>query len=162
MNPTRRLVVIGVGNRDRGDDAVGPIVCDRISELDLPDVDVIVFEGSVLDLPIHWSATDRVVIVDAAEPSGDPGQVTEVDVLAERLVTPPSLSTHTIDVGAAIELARALDRLPAALSIIGVEGAEFEFGAELSPAVEHAAEVIVDTITSDRSHRARDARSLPE
>ena len=147
MNSTRRLVVIGVGNRDRGDDAVGPIVCDRISELDLPGVEVIVFEGSVLDLPIHWSATDRVVIVDAAEPAGEPGRVTTVDGLTSRLVAPGALSTHTIDVGAAIELARALDRLPAELSIIGIEGEEFEFGAWLTPAVEHAADAVLARIS---------------
>lgn len=145
-----RLVVIGVGNRDRGDDAVGPIVCDLIAERGLPGVETLVFEGSVLDLPLHWSATDRVVIVDAAEPARDPGRVTELDVLAERLLAPPSLSTHTIDVGAAIELARVLDRLPAALSIIGIEGAAFEFGAPLSPAVRHAAERVVTTLAERR------------
>lgn len=149
-----RLVVIGVGNRDRGDDAVGPIVCDLIAERGLPGVETLVFEGSVLDLPLHWSATDRVVIVDAAEPSAEPGaepgRVTELDVLAERLLAPPSLSTHTIDVGAAIELARVLDRLPAALSIIGIEGAAFEFGAPLSPAVRHAAERVVTTLAERR------------
>jgi len=146
MGVTSRLVVIGVGNRDRGDDAVGPIVCDRIGELDLPDVESVVFEGSVLDLPIHWSTTDRVVIVDAAEPAGEPGRIIEVDGRATRLVTPGPLSTHTIDVGAAIELARALDRLPAQLSIIGIEGAEFEFGAWLTSAVEHAAATVVATL----------------
>ena len=144
MGTASRLVVIGVGNRDRGDDAVGPIVCDRIDELDLPDVEVIVFEGSVLDLPIHWSASDRVIIVDASEPAGKPGRITEVDGLSTRLVAPGQLSTHTIDVGAAIELARALDRLPAELAIIGIEGVEFEFGAWLSLAVEHAADVVLE------------------
>jgi hydrogenase maturation protease len=146
MGVTSRIVVIGVGNRDRGDDAVGPIVCDRIGELDLPDVESIVFEGSVLDISIHWSTVDRVFIVDAAEPAGEPGRITEVDGRATRLVLPGQLSTHTIDVGAAIELARALDRLPAELTIIGIEGAEFEFGAWLTSAVEHAADTVVATL----------------
>lgn len=146
MGATPHLIVIGVGNRDCGDDAVGPVVCDLIAERGLPGVETLVFEGSVLDLPLHWSPADRVVIVDAAEPALDPGRVTEVDVLAERLLAPPSLSTHTIDVGAAIELARVLDRLPAALSIIGIEGVAFEFGAPLSPAVRHAAEHVVATL----------------
>ena len=143
MHTRRRLLVIGVGNRDRGDDAVGPIVCDRIALLGLPDVDTLVFEGSVLDLPIHWSVNDRVVIVDAAEPAGEPGRISTVDGLAMRLVTPGTVSTHTIDVSAAIELARALDRLPSALSIIGIEGAEFEFAAPLTPDVERAAQAVV-------------------
>ena len=146
MDSPGRLLVIGVGNRDRGDDAVGPIVCDRIGQLGLPDVDTIVFEGSVLDLPIHWSATDRVVIVDAAEPAGQPGRTTTVDGLAMRLVAPGAVSTHTIDVGAAIELARALGRMPGELSIIGIEGAEFEFDAPLTRLVQQSAERVVAAI----------------
>ena len=146
MDSPGRLLVIGVGNRDRGDDAVGPIVCDRIGRLGLPDVDTIVFEGSVLDLPIHWSAADRVVIVDAAEPAGQPGRITTVDGLVTRLVAPGAVSTHTIDVGAAIELARVLGRLPTELSIIGIEGTEFEFDAPLTPLVQQSAERIVAAI----------------
>jgi hydrogenase maturation protease len=154
MSGASRLTVIGVGNRDRGDDAVGPIVCDLIAERSLPGVETLVFEGSVLDLPLHWSATDRVVIVDAAEPAGKPGRMIEVDVLARHLTAPTPVSTHTIDVGAAVELARVLDRLPAALSIIGVEGAAFEFGAPLSPAVRQAAERVVTAVTRRRSATA--------
>jgi len=139
MNAPDRLLVIGVGNRDRGDDGVGPVVCDLVEQLSLPYVDTIVFEGSVLDLPLRWSTTNRVVIVDAAEPTGEPGRITTTDGLAERLTTPSTVSTHTIDVGAAIEMARVLDRLPVELSIIGIEGAEFGFGAPLSSAVERSA-----------------------
>lgn len=146
MGDAGRLLVIGVGNRDRGDDAVGPIVCDRVAQLALADVDTLVFEGSVLDLPIHWSANDRVVIVDAAEPAGQPGRISTVDGLAMRLVTPGTVSTHTIDVSAAIELARALERLPSELSIIGIEGAAFEFDTPLTPAVEHSAQTVVDRL----------------
>ncbi len=146
METKARLLVIGVGNRDRGDDAVGPIVCDLLDELRPPEIETLVFEGSVLDLPIHWSATDRVVIVDASQPAGRPGQVTEVDGRVARLAVPGPLSTHAIDVGAAVELARSLDRLPAELTIIGIEGAEFEFGAPLTPAVQRAAGRAVATI----------------
>lgn len=146
MDSPGRLLVIGVGNRDRGDDAVGPIVCDRIGQLELPDVDTIVFEGSVLDLPIHWSSDDRVVIIDAAEPAGHPGRIIKVDGLAEHLAAPGAISTHAIDVGAAVELARALDRMPAELSIVGIEGADFEFDASLTPLVQQSAERVVAAI----------------
>lgn len=155
MFPSPRLVLIGVGNRDRGDDAVGPVVCDLVRERSLQGVETIVLEGSVLDLPIRWSATDRVVIVDAAAPAGDPGRITRVDGLTTRLVAPGAMSTHSIDVGAAIELARALDRLPAELTIIGIEGEAFEFGAPLTPAVQHAAGRVAASV-SRRATRPAD------
>ena len=146
MIATPRLTVIGIGNRDRGDDAAGPVVCDLVKDLRLPGVMTIVFEGSVLDLPIYWTASDRVVIVDATEPAGKPGRITEFNGLSEQLVVPGSLSTHTIDVGTAIKLARALDRLPMQLTIIGIEAAQFEFDTELTPAVQQAAGRVVTMI----------------
>ena len=151
--PERTLLVIGVGNRDRGDDAVGPVVCDLVAAAGLPGVDTRVFEGSVLDLPMHWDPDDRVVIVDAAAPTGHPGRVTDVDAVAHHLVAPSTASTHTVDVGAAVELARVLGRMPAGLSIVGIEGASFGFGDELDPAVLGAARRIVARI-SRRAARA--------
>lgn len=146
MSAPPRLIVIGVGNRDRGDDAVGPIVCDLVNDQQLPGIRTIVFEGSVLDLPVHWSTPDRVVIVDATEPAGQPGRITEFNGLSDDPIAPGSLSTHTIDVGTAIKLARALDRLPTQLRIVGIEGAQFEFGAALTPEVLSSAGRVVTAI----------------
>lgn len=143
-----RLLVIGVGNRDRGDDAAGPVVCDLLRATDVAGVDTMVLEGSVVDLPLHWTPDDHVVIVDAAAPTGDPGRITVVDALAERLVAPGAVSTHTVDVGAAVELARAMDRLPAALTIVGIEGASFEFDAELGREVRGAVDRIVTRLAN--------------
>lgn len=140
------LLVIGVGNRDRGDDAVGPVVCDLVVAAGLPGVDTLVFEGSVLDLPMHWGPTDRVVVVDAKPPAGHPGRVTHTDALAHRLLAPGTASTHAVDVGAAVELARALGRMPAELSIVGIEGASFGFGDALHPHVRRAASRAVASI----------------
>ncbi len=139
MPPLHPVVVIGVGNRDRGDDAVGPIVCDLLREDRLAEVRFVVFEGAMVDLALHWAPADHVVIVDASFPSGRPGRITEVEAVESPLVTPAAISTHAIDVSAAIELARALGRLPASLTLIGIEVAACEHGAPLSPPVSHAA-----------------------
>ena len=136
------MLVIGVGNRDRGDDAAGPAVCDLLAEL-APHVRTEVLEGDVLDLPARWSPDDDVVIIDAAAPAGAPGRVFEVDALADRLRTPAAVSTHGVDVGTAIELARAMGALPQSLRVIGIEAAGDDHGAPLTPevavSVEHVA-----------------------
>jgi hydrogenase maturation protease len=152
----RPLLVIGVGNRDRGDDAAGPVVCDLIRAAGVADVETLVFEGSVVDLPLHWRADDHVVIVDAANPSGRPGRIIDVDALASRLVAPATVSTHTVDVGAAIELARAMGKLPAGLSIVGIEGASFEFGDGLGPEVERAVKQVVARLSRRAARAAAD------
>jgi hydrogenase maturation protease len=161
----RRGLVIGIGNRDRGDDAVGPVVCDLVRRLSAESaergldvgLDALVFEGSVVDLPLHWHDGDTVTIVDASAPAGHPGRVRRVDALDQRLVAPRPLSTHSIDVGAAIELARALDRLPAALDVIGIEGRSFDAGGGLSPEVARTAARVAAALTR-RARRAVAAR----
>lgn len=139
------MLVVGVGNRDRGDDAAGPVVCDLLRAIGT--VETVVLEGSVVDLPMYWGPDDDVVIVDAAAPGTEPGRITEVDALTDRLVAPGALSTHSVDVGAAVELARAMGRMPAALTIVGIEGASFEFGDDLVPEVRRAVEQVVDRIS---------------
>ena len=155
--PDRALLVIGVGNRDRGDDAVGPVVCELVAAARPGAIETRVVEGSVLDLSTIWGPDDRVVIVDAAAPAGQPGRVTSVDALAQRLTAPHTASTHTVDVGAAVELARGGRRQPAELSIGGSEGVSVGFGAPLDPRVRHAAQRVAARI-SRRATRAAAGR----
>ncbi len=58
-------------------------------------------------------------------------------------------STHAFGVGDAVELARALGRLPARVVVYGVEGADFTAGAPLSAAVESAVEHVVDELEEE-------------
>lgn len=53
-------------------------------------------------------------------------------------------STHALGVAEAIELARALDRLPGRTIVYGIEGSSFSAGAALDPTVERA---IDETLT---------------
>ncbi len=148
------LLVIGVGNRDRGDDAVGPVVCDLIESDDAgetrSDVRTLVLEGSVIDLAMHWRCDDRVVVVDATPPAGNPGAISVYAPLSEHLEPPPTLSSHAIDVGAAIEIAKALDRTPSELTVIGIEAADTQHGADLSADVAIAARKVAGRLRADR------------
>ena len=71
-----------------------------------------------------------MLIVDAIRSGAPPGTVHRVDAsqapVPERLRS--SSSTHAIGVAEAIELARALGRLPAQVVLYGVEGRRFDAG----------------------------------
>lgn len=150
------LRVIGVGNRDRGDDAIGPIICDRLAERADASVATCVVEAGGVDLATYWDDDDRVVVIDALPPNGRPGRIVTVDALDRPVRPATSLSTHEVDVGASIELARALDALPSELTIVGIEGIDFEFGAELSTPVAHQVDDVVDWLTTRANRRADD------
>jgi hydrogenase maturation protease len=155
-------IVIGVGNRDRGDDAAGPIVCDRLRARsgDTASLRMFVCEGSILDLALHWDHDDHVVIVDAMQPGDEPGRIVTVDATVEPLPMPGAVSTHEIDVSAAIELARAIGRMPARLLLIGIEAAQTEWCTPPSAAVEAAIDAVVNLVI-DELVAGRVARGQP-
>lgn len=154
MARPQRLLVIGVGNRDRGDDAAGPAVCDLLDAADPDGIATVVCEGSVVDLAAIWERDDQVVVVDAAEPAGRPGRVREIDGASRLLAPAGAISTHTIDVPTAIGLARAIGRLPAGLTVLAIEAARFDDGAALTPEVEAAVSDVAATIIRRAGRRA--------
>jgi hydrogenase maturation protease len=137
------VIVIGVGNSWRGDDAAGLEVARRVGG--------VTHEGDCTRLLEEWGEGDDVVVVDAASSGTAPaGTVHRFDALAEPL--PASVlasSTHAIGVPAAIELARALGRLPRRLRVYGIEGERWEAGEALSPAVTRGVEELAAELQTD-------------
>ena len=131
-----RALVIGLGNPDRGDDAVGLHVARRVATLGLPDVVVEDARGDTLALLDRWAGVGRVVLVDAAAPIALPGRIHRLDPLAGPLPRDLALgSTHAFGLAEAVELARTLGLLPQWMTIYAIEAACFHPGAALSPAV---------------------------
>ena len=141
-------MVIGVGNPLRGDDAAGLVVARRARER---GVEAIEQEGEPVGLIEAFAGHDAVVVVDAVRSGAPAGTVHRADVSSVPLPAPftAPASTHTLGLGEAIELARALDRLPARIVVFGVEGERFDTGAELSPAVAAALGPLVDAVVAE-------------
>ncbi|HEX5087233.1 MAG TPA: hydrogenase maturation protease [Nocardioides sp.] len=153
-------LVVGLGRADRGDDAVGGAVARavarRVEAAGLPGVLVVEHEDptALLDL---WVGRDPVVVVDAVCSGTPPGTVRrlETGARASRLQEGAWSATgrggtHAFGLAAAVELARALHRLPARLVVVGIEAVGFEYGAPLSgpvaAAVPAAAEEVVSVL----------------
>jgi hydrogenase maturation protease len=141
-------VVVGIGNAERGDDGVGLEVARLVDQLHLADVHVTQVREPV-QLLDELLAADIVVVVDALS-SGAP-----VGTIAVRKVDDRPLpewsgagGTHAVGLGAVVELARALGRLPNRVVVVGVEGADFDTGADLSTRVRHAVQDAVDTVVA--------------
>ncbi|MFN8024541.1 MAG: hydrogenase maturation protease [Acidimicrobiales bacterium] len=134
-----RRIVVGVGNRDRGDDGVGPAVCDRVAVL-RPDLLVWVVEADPTSLAVRWTPGDRVVLVDAVVSGAVPGTVHELGVDA----IPPTrpTSTHGLGVAELLALSTALGTLPRSLQLLGVEAGDVTPGTALGDAVAAAVEVV--------------------
>ena len=138
--PIPPVLVVGIGNPDRGDDGVGPLVVRQVAEHLPPDlichVGIIERTGDALALIDDWAGRDAVVLVVAAAPVSVSGRVHRIDLLEDRLPDDMSLSsTHAFGVAAAVGLARTLGLLPRRVIVYAVEGEQFVPGAPVSEAV---------------------------
>jgi hydrogenase maturation protease len=143
--------VIGIGNPLRGDDAAGLLVARRVRELAGDDVEVRELEGEPSRLIDAWQGAATAVVADAARSGAVPGTVMRFDATEGPL--PPSLSatsTHALGLGDAVELARALGRLPSRLIVYAIEGARFGAGDTLTPTVAAAVDTAAEAALGER------------
>jgi hydrogenase maturation protease len=132
----RHVLVIGLGNPDRGDDGVGVRVAETL-EGTLPNgVTLKSRRGDMLALLEDWRGYDEVICVDAAAPMGNPGHIHRIEPHADALpITLGLASSHGIGLAEALALSRALGTAPERLIVFAIEGVLFETGAPLSPEV---------------------------
>jgi hydrogenase maturation protease len=143
--PTRgRPVIVGFGNRWRGDDSAGPLVAERLAGRGFDTVEV---EADGTLLLEAWAGRDWAIVVDAMVAGGAPGTVRrfEAGAASPDALGPGALpkgafrsSTHLVGLAEAVELARALGRLPQRLTVIGIEASDFAHGAPPTPDAEAA------------------------
>jgi hydrogenase maturation protease len=136
----KTTVVIGIGNADRGDDAIGLLVARRLRERLHPDVLVHESTGDPADLMARWGSGLRVIAVDAIIIGSEVGTIHVIDAceINSSSAMFRSQSTHAFGLAEAVALARALGTLPSEFAIVGIEAQSFGVGDELSPPVASA------------------------
>jgi hydrogenase maturation protease len=158
MSSDAKIVVVCIGNRYRGDDAAGLAVAERVRAQAPADVSVTVFEEEPTRLIDAFADADVALVVDAVSTGAPVGTVHRFDASDAAL---PSRdfrsSTHALGISDAVELARALGRLPARTLVFGVEGCAFPAREGMSPAVsdavERAAAAVLEEVAGCTSRR---------
>jgi hydrogenase maturation protease len=146
--------LIGVGNPFRGDDGVGHWVVRALEKFALP-LRLRVSDGEISGLLDCFAGAERVILIDAvaAETAGlEVGELIELDGEDPALLESGlRASTHAMGIAEAIAMARALDRLPEQLSVIGIASSDFDHGQGLSQPVAAAAERLVQRLRTQFS-----------
>ena len=139
MSRLPRIVVIGVGNALRGDDAAGLAVAARVLEDAPVGVSVTVCEEEPTRLIDAFGDADVALVVDAVSTGAPPGTLHRFDA-SDAPVPSRELrsSTHALGIGDSLELARALGRLPRRTLVFGVEGSDFRARDGMTAAVAEA------------------------
>lgn len=143
--------MIAVGNPLRRDDGAGAAVVSRLRGSVPAAVALIEAGGEPSELLDAWEGAESVVVVDAVRTGAEPGSLHRFDASAEPLPAQTgSASTHGLGLAEALELGRALGRLPQRVVVVGIEAADDGQGTGLSDpvaaAVESAAALVLEEL----------------
>ncbi len=144
------ILILGIGNTYRSDDAVGLCVAQHLKRQAFDCVNIIEENGDGAALLDSWKSADTVILIDAVHSGAQPGTIHRFDVHTQTIPTKYfHYSTHAFGVTEAIELAKALKQLPKNLIVYGIEGKYFEPGVGLSLEVEKSAQEVVKHVKQD-------------
>jgi hydrogenase maturation protease len=157
------IIVIGVGNEYRRDDAAGLLVVRRLKEVAYEfaadqgftaRLEIIEESGEGTALMDAWKGADVAIVVDAVYGEQEPGGIYRGEFSAAESSPPLPVnfyrhSTHAFGLGEAIELARSFGTLPLKVIVYGIEVVDVTAGLGLSPEVEESIDHVVGAILID-------------
>jgi hydrogenase maturation protease len=134
-----KIVVIGIGQSLRGDDASG-LEAVRHWQVQFPktaersELRVILSESPGLTLLDEVDDCDGGVLVDAVQSFTHPGTLHRLDLEQLYSFRPESKSTHGWGIAETLQLGQQLNptRCKIPIRVIGIEAGQFVFGAGLS------------------------------
>jgi hydrogenase maturation protease len=130
------LLLIGVGNEFRSDDALGILVAREVRRRHQGEFRILEADSDGASLLSAWEGARNLLLVDAASGGGPPGSVLRIDASEQKLpVNLLQAGSHTFGVSEAIAMAMEMHSLPHRTILFGVVGESFELGCGLSDRV---------------------------
>ena len=121
------ILIIGIGNPSRGDDALGPMLIDRLEALQLADVELLTDFQLQVEFALDLQGRQRVIFVDASLDAVAPFAFAPV-VAAEDA----SFTSHALSPGAVLHAYQKLIGDPPPAYVLAIRGEAFELGEGLS------------------------------
>jgi hydrogenase 3 maturation protease len=134
----KRVIIAGVGNRMRGDDAAGSIIAAMLSQLGMENTVDCGSSPENYCEAIAASNPEAVVVIDAALFGGAPG---EARILKMEESGGGSLSTH--DPSLELFSTYIKDRCGCEMIFVGIQPRDTSFGGELSRGVADTLDYLV-------------------
>ena len=144
--------VLGLGNYAMGDDSIGLRVIEHIADHGLENgfEAIEVGNNGMQVLTYFDDDTERIVIVDAVDFGGAPGDCTSFapdDVETHKTVG--NISTHEGDILKLIALARQIDQVIPPIRIVAVQPASMTVDTGLSPELEKNFETYITRVMDE-------------
>ncbi|MCM0591649.1 MAG: hydrogenase maturation protease [Gloeotrichia echinulata IR180] len=148
------LTIIGCGNLNRNDDAVGVIIAQRLQQYltTHPHRDVQVYDCGTGGMEVMFQArgSQKLIIVDASATGSQPGAIFKVPGKELETLPEPSYNLHDFRWDNALFAGKKIfqDDFPQDVTVYLIEAANLGFGLELSPAVQHSANLVFEELTT--------------
>lgn len=139
-----RVLIVGIGNPDRGDDAVGLAVAERLVD----DGTVMLSSGDPTKLIAAWEDKRWVIVVDAVSTGQPAGAVTVLELLDEPIPGGVAHSSHSLGPIEAVQIGTALGMLPGRITLVGIESSSFVLAGDMSEAVRASVEPATQIVRS--------------
>jgi len=142
----KRILLLGVGNRLRGDDAVGSLMVECLKgKVDIPLIDAGDVPENYLG-PIEEAGAEVVLVIDATDMGGEVGDIAIFDI---EQVQNMYVSTHTANLGLLFQVMPP-KRRPQVI-LLGIQPGTMELDQGLSESVqetlENLAEILILCLT---------------
>ena len=121
------ILVIGIGNPSRGDDALGPLLIESLQDLELPGVELLTDFQLQVEFALDLQGRREVIFVDASVDAPEPFAFTAAVAEADH-----SYSSHALSPGAVLHAYRNLYGEPPPAWVLAIRGHAFELGEGLS------------------------------
>jgi len=134
LTTSTRLLVFAIGNDLRGDDALGPVLGERIAALQLEGVRVLPEYQLQVEHVLDMVEAGAVLFVDAARALG---QVFRYEAVVPDCGTP--VLSHALSPSALLGVYERINRCPPPPAyVLALDGLNFELDAPLSAGAQHA------------------------
>ncbi|SRR5579883_1272441 len=148
------LTIIGCGNLNRSDDAVGVIIVQRLQQylMEHPHRDVRVYDCGTAGIEVMFQArgSTQLIIIDASSTGSEPGAVFKVPGKELAALPEPSCGLHDFRWDHALAAGRKIfkDDFPQDVTVYLIEAETLHLGLELSNAVKHSADLVFAEVSN--------------
>jgi len=148
------LTIIGCGNLNRSDDAVGVIIAQRLQQFMAknPHPLVQVYDCGTAGMEVMFQArgSQKLIIIDASSTGSEPGAVFKVPGKELETLPEPSYNLHNFRWDNALAAGRKIfqNDFPQEVTVYLIEAANLDLGLELSPTIEHSANLVFEELTT--------------
>ena len=142
------LTIIGCGNLNRNDDAVGVIIAQRLQQYlsQNPDPNIRVFDSGTAGMEVMFQArgSQKLIILDASCTGSEAGAIFKVPGKELEALPEPSYNLHDFRWDHALAAGRKIfgDDFPQEVTVYLIEAANLDLGLELSPVVRRSADLV--------------------